>query len=192
VGGVPLFVAEFTKMVREAAPADAPVPTPLGHEIPSTLQDLVVARLDRMEGGRELAQLAAVLGREFSHEVLAAVAAVDEPSLQAELAELSRAEILYPKGRPPRCTYIFKHAAPEVGPVLLRASELCRRIEDPRQLFGIMLGTWEWRLVRGDLLPCVDLAADGVALAGRLDDPGMQMEALFMAGVTMFYRGQFA
>ena len=57
-----------------------------------------------------MAQLAAVLGREFSHELLAAVATVDEPTLQAELAKLAQAEILYPKGRPPRCTYIFKHA----------------------------------------------------------------------------------
>jgi predicted ATPase len=76
VGGVPLFVEEFTKMVQESA---APDSGPLGHEIPSTLQDLVMARLDRMEGGRELAQLAAVLGREFSHELLAAVATVDVP-----------------------------------------------------------------------------------------------------------------
>src|SRR5262249_20203666 len=65
---------------------------------------------DRLEGGRDLAQLAATLGREFSYEMLAAVAGVDEPTLQAELAELVQAEILYPKGRPPRCTYIFKHA----------------------------------------------------------------------------------
>ena len=79
-------------------------------EIPATLQDLVMARLDRMEGDREVAQLAAVLGREFSYELLAAVAAQDEPALQAELAKLVQAEILYPKGRPPRCTYIFKHA----------------------------------------------------------------------------------
>src|SRR5262249_36008395 len=55
VGGVPLFVEEFTKMVQEAG-ASGPVLS--GHEIPSTLQDLVVARLDRTEGGRELAQLA--------------------------------------------------------------------------------------------------------------------------------------
>ncbi len=115
-GGVPLFVEEFTKMVQESAVLDQPGaggargPALLGHEIPSTLQDLVMARLDRMEGGRELAQLAAVLGREFSHELLAAVATVDEPTLQAELAQLAQAEILYPKGRPPRCTYIFKHA----------------------------------------------------------------------------------
>ena len=84
--------------------------TLLGHEIPATLQDLVMARLDRMEGEREVAQLAATLGREFSHELLAAVAALDEPTLQRELAKLVQAEILYPKGRPPRCSYIFKHA----------------------------------------------------------------------------------
>ena len=69
-----------------------------------------MARLDRMEGEREVAQLASALGREFAYEVLAAVAALDEPTLQAELAKLVQAEILYPKGRPPRCSYIFKHA----------------------------------------------------------------------------------
>ena len=267
----------------------------------------MTARLDRMEGEREVAQLGAVLGREFSHELIAAVAALDEAALQAELAKLAQAEILHAKGRPPRCTYIFKHAlledalynalvkgkrqqlhrriaevlearfpqtvetqpellayhfteaglseqavgywlkaglrsreraadseaighltkglalletleetrehdgqklrilttlgpayiavrgyaAPEVGPILLRARELCQRIGDEPQLFGIMLGQWEWHLVRGDLRPCVGLAADGMALAERLNDPGMMMEALFMQGATMFYRGQF-
>ena len=57
-----------------------------------------------------MAQLAATLGREFSYELLAAVASMDGPTLQAELAKLVQAEILYPKGRPPHCTYIFKHA----------------------------------------------------------------------------------
>jgi class 3 adenylate cyclase/predicted ATPase len=313
-GGVPLFVEEFTKMVQESGLLDqageggSPTRTLAAHEIPATLQDLVMARLDRMEGEREVAQLAAVLGREFTFELLAAVAAVDEPTLQTELAKLVHAEILYPKGRPPRCSYLFKHAllqdalysalvkgrrqhfhrriaevleaqflqtvetrpellahhfteaglaekgveywlkaglrsrdrsadheaighltkglavlgtleetparderelhlltvlgpayiaargyaAPEVGPVLLRARELCQRIGDPQQLFGLMLGMWEWRLVRGDLRLCVDLAAEGMAVAERLNDPGTLMEALFMPGVTMFYRGQFA
>jgi predicted ATPase len=55
-----------------------------------------------------------------------------------------------------------------------------------------MLGMWEWHIVRGDLRVCVDQATDGMALAESLHDPGMLMEALFMPGVTMFYRGQFA
>ncbi len=244
-----------------------------------------MARLDRMEGDRDLAQLAATLGREFSYEVLAAVAGDLEVTLQAELAKLVQAEILYPKGPPPRCTYIFKHAlledalynalvkskrqqfhrriaavleerfpqtaetqpellghhfteagltekaigywlkaglrsreraadceaighltkglalletleetrehdeqklkilttlapayiavrgyaAPEVGPILHRARELCQRIGDERQQFGIMLGNWEWHLVRGDLRPAFDLAArrDGARRASE-------------------------
>ena len=79
-GGVPLFVEEFTKMVQESGVPDSgrrrrgSARRLSAHEIPATLQDLVMARLDRMEGERELAQLAATLGREFSHELLAAVA----------------------------------------------------------------------------------------------------------------------
>jgi serine/threonine protein kinase/predicted ATPase len=313
-GGVPLFVEEFTKMVQESAASDQPGAVSArgsdgpGHEIPSTLQDLVMARLDRMEGGRELAQLGAVLGREFSHEVLAAVAGTDPSILQAELGRLAQADILYAKGRPPRCTYTFKHAlledalynalvkarrqefhrrigevlesqfpqtaenqpeslgrhfteagltekaigywlkagqrshdrsafseaighltrglsllatlaesrarddrelqlltvlapsyiaargyaAPEAGPVLVRARELCQRIGNTLQQFGIMLGMWEWHIVRADLRVCAEQAADGMALAERVTDPGVTMEALFMPGVTMFYRGQFA
>src|SRR5262249_9683844 len=84
------------------------------------------------------------------------------------------------------------YAAPEVGPILHRARELCQRIGDELQQFGIMLVNWEWHLVRGDLRPSVDLAADGMSLAERRSDPGMLMEALFMRGATMFYRGQFA
>jgi len=312
-GGVPLFVEEFTKMVQDSGlsdPAGGGLGGEglLGREIPATLQDLVMSRLDRMEGERDLAQLAATLGREFHYELLAAVANVDEPTLEAELVKLAQADILYPKGRPPRCTYIFKHAiledalynslikskrqqfhlriaetlearfahavatepellghhfteagrtrqaigywlkaglqsrersadreaighltkglallsaleetrerddlelqlltalspayiavrgygAPEVGPILQRARELCQRIGDQQQLFGIMLGTWEWRLVRGDLRVAVDLAAEGMAFAQSANDPGMLMEGLFMPGATHFYRGQFA
>ena len=63
-----------------------------------------------MEDEREVAQLAAALGREFSYELLAAVAPLDETTLESALAKLVQAEILYAKGRPPRCSYIFKHA----------------------------------------------------------------------------------
>ena len=53
------------------------------------------------------------------------------------------------------------YAAPEVGPVFRRARELCERIGEPPQLFAIMLGIWEWHIVRGDLRLCMDLAAEG-------------------------------
>jgi len=115
-GGVPLFVEEFTRMVQESGELEQAGNGPdssralMAREIPSTLQDLVMARLDRIEGDREVAQLAAAIGREFSFELLSAVAAVDQPTLQAELAKLVAAEIVYPKGRPPRGSFIFKHA----------------------------------------------------------------------------------
>jgi class 3 adenylate cyclase/tetratricopeptide (TPR) repeat protein len=313
-GGVPLFVEEFTKMVQESGVLDAAAEggtrgqALLGREIPATLQDLLMARLDRMEGDRELAQLAAAIGRESSYELLAAVADADEPALQAELAKLVQAEILFPKGRPPRCTYQFKHAlledalynalvkgkrqefhrrigevlevrfaqtvetrpellahhfteaglpekavgywlkaglrsrersaeveaighltkgvallgalaesperdarelellgalgpaylaargyaAPEAGPVFRRARALCERIGRPQDLFALMLGTWEWHTVRSDLRLCMELAAEGMEFAGRLNDPGMLMEAWFMVAETKLYRGDFA
>ena len=118
-GGVPLFVEEFTKMLQEsvaldqAEQVDAGTRVWLRREIPATLQDLVMARLDRVEGDRDVAQLAATLGREFSYELLAAVASIDEQTLQVELAKLVRAEILFSKGRIPRCQYTFKHALVE-------------------------------------------------------------------------------
>ncbi len=118
-GGVPLFVEEFTNMLQEsvvpgvAAQGDAPAKAWLSREIPATLQDLVMARLERVDGERDVAQLAATLGREFSYDLLAAAAGMDEPTLQLELAKLVRAEILFTKGRLPRCQYTFKHALVE-------------------------------------------------------------------------------
>jgi predicted ATPase len=283
----------------------------LAREIPATLQDLIMARLDRLASNREVVQLAATLGREFSYELLAAVAPravlLDEPALQAELAKLVQAELLYPKGRPPRCSYLFKHAlledaaygslvkskrqqfhrqiaevlesqfpqtvatqpellahhfseaaladraisyslqaglrarsrsadqeaighltkglalletlpeapardarelqfmvplgtayiatrgysAPEAGPAFQRARELCERVGQPAQLFAVLWGAWAWHVVRGDFRLCMDLGAEALAFAGRLADPGITMEALFMPGLTMLYRGDF-
>jgi serine/threonine protein kinase/tetratricopeptide (TPR) repeat protein len=314
VGGVPLFVEEFTKIVQESCVADQAgaggtgAKDLLAREIPTTLQDLVTARLDRMEGEREVARLAAVLGREFGYELLAAVAAMDELTLQAELTKLVQAEILYAKGRPPRCTYLFKHAlledalyntlvkgrrqqfhtriaetleaqfpqtvetrpellahhfteaglaekaveywlkaglrsrersaeveaighlttglellktldesperdarelellnplgtayitasgyaAPEVGPVFRRARELSDRVGQRQQQFAIRWGVWAWHIVRGELRHSMDLADEGMKFAGRHSDPGMTMEALFLPGLPLFYRGEFA
>src|SRR5262249_46956680 len=107
---------EFTRMAFDAGLFDqagddsSRTRTLSPREIPATLQDLIMARLDRMASNREVVQLAATLGREFSYELLAAVAPLDEPTLAAELAKLVEAELLYPKGRPPRCSYLFKHA----------------------------------------------------------------------------------
>ncbi|MBI3799862.1 MAG: AAA family ATPase [Deltaproteobacteria bacterium] len=114
--GVPLFVEELTKMVlesgllREVDGAYALTgPLPL-LAIPATLQDSMMARLDRLAAVKEVAQLGATLGREFSYELMRAVAPVDERSLQQALAKLVEAELLYQRGQPPQAHYAFKHA----------------------------------------------------------------------------------
>jgi predicted ATPase len=85
------------------------------------------------------------------------------------------------------------YAAPEVGSVFRRARALCERVGTPPQLFGLMLGIWEWHGVRSDMRPCVDGAAEGMGFARRLNDPGMLMEALFVSGSNqLYFRGDFA
>jgi len=308
-GGVPLLVEELTTMIGEPGThARTPAVGFPGRDIPATLQDLIIARLQHMTSDREIAQLAATLGREFSHELLAAITTVDEPTLRTELAKLARAGILSPKGSPPRCSYVFKHAlledalrdaldktkqqefhqriahvleaqfpetveavpellahhftqasltdkavsywlsaglrsrdrfanveaishlckglellrtlensperdtreleflnvlgtvfiaargygAPEVGPIFHRARELCARIGDPTRSFATMWGNWVWHLVRGDLRLCMESADEALALAERVNEPGMLMEALFPPAVTLAFRGEFA
>jgi class 3 adenylate cyclase/predicted ATPase len=114
--GVPLYVEELTKMLLASAllreAADQYVLTgPLrAVAIPDTLQDALMARLDQLNRAKEVAQLGAVLGRQFAYELLAAIAPQDEDTLQAGLGQLVTAELLYQRGRPPRARYIFKHA----------------------------------------------------------------------------------
>jgi class 3 adenylate cyclase/predicted ATPase len=114
--GVPLFVEELTKMVLESGllrEQDAhfeltgPLP-PLA--IPATLQDSLMARLDRLATVKDVAQLGATLGRSFSYELLQAVSPVQEPALQQALRRLVDAELVYQRGAPPDATYTFKHA----------------------------------------------------------------------------------
>ena len=114
--GVPLFVEELTKMILESQflaeeaghyRLDGPLPS---LAIPATLQDSLMARLDRLSSVKEVAQLAAVLGREFTYELLLAVAELDPAVLRREIEQLVEAELLYLRGTPPSSTYIFKHA----------------------------------------------------------------------------------
>jgi predicted ATPase/class 3 adenylate cyclase len=114
--GVPLYVEELTKTLLESAllqedTARYTLTGPLTSvAIPATLQETLMARLDRLPTVREVAQLGAVLGREFAYEMLQALAAIEEPTLQDGLTQLVRTELLYQRGRPPRARYIFKHA----------------------------------------------------------------------------------
>jgi predicted ATPase len=78
--------------------------------IPATLQDALMARLERVPGVKEVAQLGAVLGREFPYAWLRGLSPLDEDALQDRLTQLVTSELLYQRGRPPRARYIFKHA----------------------------------------------------------------------------------
>jgi class 3 adenylate cyclase/tetratricopeptide (TPR) repeat protein len=114
--GVPLFAEELTKMVLESNVLTAmddryELTGPLSElTIPSTLQDSLMARLDRLPGVREVAQLSAVIGREFSYEVLRELTVVEESVLRLRLRQLVEAELVYQRGHPPQSTYVFKHA----------------------------------------------------------------------------------
>jgi class 3 adenylate cyclase/tetratricopeptide (TPR) repeat protein len=83
------------------------------------------------------------------------------------------------------------YASPEIGPVFSRARELCERIGTPEQLFAVVWGNFAWHVVRGEMGLSLDIAKESMALAERFDDPGIWMEALFLVGVTQFYRGDF-
>ncbi len=300
-GGLPLLVEEFSRIAGEFIASRRKC------EIPSTLQELIAARLDGASTNREVVELAATLGREFRYDMLVAVAGGDEQTLQSELTKLENAEIVYRKGRPPRATYFFKHtlleeavrrnleesrqhelhrqiaetmekqfpqlaeahpevlahhfteagqmeaatgywlragrsslgrfanveainhlnkglallrtleesperdarelellgplgtayiaargyAAPEVGPIFERARALTSGMEHTPQAFVMMRGHFAYHIVRGHFRLCADLAETGMQFAEELGDPGIIMEALFLQGITQFYRGDF-
>jgi predicted ATPase len=114
--GVPLFVEEMTKAVLESGVLKetndhyelAGSITSLS--IPATLQDSLMARLDRLVTAKAVAQYASVIGRQFSYELLQAVSELDGATLRRELGRLVDAELVYHRGLPPQATYLFKHA----------------------------------------------------------------------------------
>ena len=114
--GNPLFVEELTKAVLEAGilvedaegyRLDGPLP-PLA--IPETLQDFLMARLDRLAPVKEIGQIGAAIGREFSYSLLRALVDRDETALKDALAQLEDAELVFRRGDPPEAIYSFKHA----------------------------------------------------------------------------------
>ena len=113
--GIPLFVEEMTKAVLEAGAEDAAERAVAGITsssiaVPASLHASLMARLDRLGPAKEVAQIGAVIGREFSHALLAAVARKPEAELQSALDRLTAAGLLFRQGVPPDATYLFKHA----------------------------------------------------------------------------------
>jgi predicted ATPase len=104
VVSVPLFVEEVTRLLLERGEQGGI------HAIPPTLQQSLTARLDRLGPAREVAQIGAVIGRDFSYALLRAVAGIEDTPLQMSLERLAEADILLVQGLPPSSDYRFKHA----------------------------------------------------------------------------------
>jgi class 3 adenylate cyclase len=113
--GIPLFVEEMTKAVLESKGegetrrTDGAVPSaPLA--VPASLHASLMARLDRLGPAKEVAQVGAAIGRQFSHALLASVVRQREAELGSALDRLIAAGLLFRQGAPPHATYLFKHA----------------------------------------------------------------------------------
>jgi class 3 adenylate cyclase len=114
--GIPLFIEELTKTVlesgllieRDGSYALTGPPAPMA--IPTTLQDSLIERLERLSPVKEVAQIGSAIGREFSYDLLAAVSEFRDNELKEALGQLANAELVYVRGEPPDATYAFKHA----------------------------------------------------------------------------------
>ena len=100
-GGVPLFMEELMRSLLEGGTRDA---------IPATIQDSLLARIDRLGPAKRIAQVGAVIGREFGYRLVAPVSDVDEASLKQRLSALTDSQLVFARGAPPNATYTFKHA----------------------------------------------------------------------------------
>jgi predicted ATPase len=127
--GIPLFVEEMTKAVVEAeneGAAERAVASIPSLAVPASLHASLMARLDRLGPAKEVAQIGAAIGREFSHAVLAAVVRRPEAELQSALDHLVAAGLLFRQGVPPHATYLFKHA-------LVQDAAYGTRLREPRR-----------------------------------------------------------
>jgi predicted ATPase len=131
--GIPLFVEEMTKAVLEAESEGeaqrtaAAIPAP-ALAVPPSLQASLMARLDRLGAAREVAQIGAAIGREFSHALLGAVIPKPEADLGSALERLIDAGLLFRQGVPPHATYLFKHA-------LIQEAAYGTLLREPRRSF---------------------------------------------------------
>ncbi len=131
--GIPLFVEEMTKAVLEAEGESAArrtvaaAPSP-AHSVPASLHASLMARLDRLGSAKEVAQMGAAIGREFSHALLASVARKPEVELASALDRLIATGLLFRQGAPPHATYLFKHA-------LVQDAAYGSLLREPRRTF---------------------------------------------------------
>jgi class 3 adenylate cyclase/predicted ATPase len=145
--GVPLFVEEMTKAVIESqALVESKnryelLETSAGFDIPISLQATLMARLDSLSSGKLVAQRAAVIGREFSYDLIAAVMGTPLGELDRGLAQLIEAELLFQRDPPPRATYIFKHSL--IQEAAYRSLLRVKRKEYHRQIAEVLISKFK-------------------------------------------------
>ena len=185
--GVPLFIEELTKMVLESERLQERVrrgglPAPLPRlDIPATLHDSLMARLDRLGPVKALAQLGAVIGRVFAYDLLQTVADMDDGALQQGLRQLVEAELVYQQGIPPQASYVFKHALIQDA----AAQSLLRRVRQH----------YHQRIAQALEAQFADIAADHPELpAHHYSEAGLPAQALpyyRLAGENALARSAF-
>jgi len=99
--GIPLFIEELTRSVLEGGVSEG---------VPTTIHASLLARLDRLGAAKQVAQMGAVIGREFNHSMLVAISPIEDQELDDALVRLVSSELVFQRGTPPDATYVFKHA----------------------------------------------------------------------------------
>jgi class 3 adenylate cyclase/tetratricopeptide (TPR) repeat protein len=138
--GVPLFIEEITRSILESGDLEESGDRYVSRRsireftIPSTLQDSLIARLDRLGSAKDVVLTASIIGREFSYELIEAVSSISQATLLADLGRLVQSDLLEQSGTPPHSRYIFKHAlildAASQSVLKARKRELHQRIAE--------------------------------------------------------------
>lgn len=177
--GVPLFVEELTKTILESGALKAVgdrlvLDGPLSEiAIPATLHDSLMARLDRLQPIKEVAQNAACIGREFEHGLLAQISRLPDTKLRVALDGLISAELIYRRGRPPEATYTFKHA-------LVRDAAYISLLKEPRRA----IHTSVLKVLEADADAAPELLATHAEAAGLTDRAVDLWEAAAKAAIA--------
>ena len=142
--GVPLYIEEITRTILGDGTVGPMAHPAAGAVVPATLQDSLMARLDQLGAAREIAQVGAVIGREFSREFLGPLSGASEQELDAALDSLIASALVFGRGEPPWTTFVFKHALVQDAAYasLLRA----KRQELHRRAAETLETTWPERV----------------------------------------------
>ena len=163
--GIPLFVEEMTKAVLEtetegeAGQTAARIPPP-AQAVPASLHASLMARLDRLGDAKDVTQIGAAIGREFSHPLLAAVASKPEAELASALDRLIAAGLLFRQGVPPHATYLFKHT-------LVQDAAYGTLLREPRRALHARIANALETRFAGAIEP--ELIAHHLTEAGRIE-----------------------